>query len=572
MIKRLLLIALLFLSILCIAAGSRDNAFYNGMKKMSTNELIRILESDEDALARYHAAAILGRRGDKTAFEPLLHSLKQDPHPAIRAESADSLAKLSDPRVISALLKALSDPHEKVRYTVVKNLERFPGKQTTSALVRILSGEKEWEIRSMSAEILGIVGDGGVTDPLIQSLMNDPHDDVRYRATQALGKLGGDRSIDALIECLTGDDYAHVRTSAAGALGALANPQAVKPLMDTLEYAKDDDLRYSAAEALGKIGDPFAVDLLVSVLKQDPNADVRASAAVALGRTGDVRAVEHLIDAFKDNERSVDVKAETAVVTIGQDAVENLMAALKDSEPWVRNHAAAALGKINDPRAISKLIQMMQDSRESCEALVQIGAPAVLPLIEVLNDQDRFIPAIYTLVRIGKPAVEPLVAALRDSSQVLRVRAAVALGDIRLDAVREIISRWVDEIKQKSEPYKGIDTEKVNALYLPLGAWLKEDTFKINNTSLLPIYTKQDIEEKRPLYILLIHFSQKDRTEASGRLTFDCIPAFSTQDVMPSWCNASSQIDRIPSDERLFYNRIYDVRISLGTIPIFDSN
>ncbi|WP_243671194.1 HEAT repeat domain-containing protein, partial [Methanoculleus chikugoensis] len=58
---------------------------------------------------------------------------------------------------------------------------------------------------------------------------------------------------------------------------------------------------------------------------------------------------------------------------------------------------------------------MEQDGtqRKAVEALKMIGEPAVIPLIEALQDRDWQIRlgAARALVGIGDPAVEPLVRA-----------------------------------------------------------------------------------------------------------------------------------------------------------------
>ncbi|MGA9804906.1 MAG: HEAT repeat domain-containing protein, partial [Terriglobales bacterium] len=52
-------------------------------------------------------------------------------------------------------------------------------------------------------------------------------------------------------------------------------------------------------------------------------------------------------------------------VEIGAPAVEPIMAELKDSDsdPWVRKEAAEALGKIGDARAVTPLIAALGDNR-----------------------------------------------------------------------------------------------------------------------------------------------------------------------------------------------------------------
>jgi HEAT repeat protein len=164
----------------------------------------------------------------------------------------------------------------------------------------------------------------------------------------------------------------------------------VKGLIKALGYKKDAEVRKEAAQALGEIGDTQAVEPLIATLK-DENRDVRRAAAEMLGKIGDVRAVEPLITAIKDSARGVCQAAIEALdklgwqpdrseagavywiekrqwdkcVEVGAPAVEPLIATLKDVDAGVRKAAAEVLGKIGDVRAVEPLITAIKDSARS---------------------------------------------------------------------------------------------------------------------------------------------------------------------------------------------------------------
>ena len=86
---------------------------------------------------------------------------------------------------------------------------------------------------------------------------------------------------------------------------------------------------------------------LIKALIYKKDATVRRDALEALGAIGDARAVEPLIAALKDSELYVRLGGAKALGEIGDArAVESLSAALQDSASDVRKNAAAALGKI----------------------------------------------------------------------------------------------------------------------------------------------------------------------------------------------------------------------------------
>jgi HEAT repeat protein len=195
----------------------------------------------------------------------------------------------------------------------------------------------------------------------------------------------------------------------------------------------------SVAEALGKIGDARAVEPLIDVLKGCPwyESVMAGSVARALGQIGDARAVEPLIAALEDGKEHLRKAAAWALCQIGDArAVEPLIAALNDRDPGVRETAAAAL----HARAWSP------DRGESGAAYwaatgewdkcIQIGAPAVEPLIAALEDGNKNAreAAAEALGQIGDArAVLPLVTAIEDEDEdeSVQLAAARALGILK---------------------------------------------------------------------------------------------------------------------------------------------
>ena len=132
-------------------------------------------------------------------------------------------------------------------------------------------------------------------------------------------------------------------------------------LIKALEYQKLWRVRRDAAVALGQIGDADAVEPLIAGLKDD-NPSVRRAAAEALGQIGDAAALGPLIAALKS--AAVDVR-KTAAEALGQigdaGSLGPLMAALKDASWSVRRAAAESLGQIGDADAVEPLKVAYED-------------------------------------------------------------------------------------------------------------------------------------------------------------------------------------------------------------------
>ncbi len=119
----------------------------------------------------------------------------------------------------------------------------------------------------------------------------------------------------------------------------------------------------SAARALGALGDAQAVDPLLAALR-DPDEIVRWAAAEALGALGDARAVEPLLAAVRDPAGHGRGAAAQALGALGDGrAVEPLLAALRDPDDHVRGAAAQALGALGDGRAVEPLLAALRDER-----------------------------------------------------------------------------------------------------------------------------------------------------------------------------------------------------------------
>jgi HEAT repeat protein len=125
-----------------------------------------------------------------------------------------------------------------------------------------------------------------------------------------------------------------------------------------------------------------------------------------------------------------------------------------------------------DPeRTARSLISKLSHSRgsilqETTDQLIEIGEPAVVPLIEALsnpNDQTRSQAALI-LGKIRDPrAVEPLILAITDQSGNVRGNAAIALGELgdprAVDALisaqrrdAKVVFYWLEALDQIGDP------------------------------------------------------------------------------------------------------------------------
>lgn len=88
---------------------------------------------------------------------------------------------------------------------------------------------------------------------------------------------------------------------------------------------------------------------------------IRGEAARALGEIKDPKAAIPLCKALRHNDMVYRDKVRNALVSIGGNAVDPLIEALKDKNDLVRKGAVVALGEIGDPKAIEPLVNILAE-------------------------------------------------------------------------------------------------------------------------------------------------------------------------------------------------------------------
>lgn len=203
-------------------------------------------------------------------------------------------------------------------------------------------------------------------------------------------------------------------------------PDAMSERLGELLEDPDPDMRRTAAEALGKIGHQSANAGLLAALS-DQDARVRAAAALSLGRLGDRQSVVALIRRLADSAETVREAAALALgeteptptheaqivealhlpetagriaasrALLGLDTVSfslDLVRALRDSDPIVRQGITALLGETGDARALPHLRALVRTDAaagvraEAAFRLGKVGDENVLTDLETVVESD----------------------------------------------------------------------------------------------------------------------------------------------------------------------------------------
>jgi HEAT repeat protein len=139
-----------------------------------------------------------------------------------------------------------------------------------------------------------------------------------------------------------------------------------------------------------------------------PLPDVREQAAFALARVNDPAAVPKLIEMLHGKEKVIQDKAADALVKFGASSISCLLKTLDHNDANMRATVVDILGKIRNPDAISGLLKVLRDQDKNLRKVV-----------------------INALGSIGDgTAVPALVKLLHDEDPKIRVAVVRALGQI----------------------------------------------------------------------------------------------------------------------------------------------
>jgi HEAT repeat protein len=245
------------------------------------------------------------------------------------------------------------------------------------------------------------------------------------------------------------------------ALDHLANMDVEKarPAVPALIELFKDTKRPEHLEALARYHDPRTKDIMIEAL--DYTDDDFDRATVAAGALGEMKLPESVPALIKAAEKELPVKSRAnnarvasmrALVKIGDKrAVPTLMKILTtsaDEQDFALNQKAAlGLAEFRDPQAIPALIKgLFMTGRgtgifQECRlALVRIGAPAVDPLIQLLQEKNPEIQEMAAKLKFEEP---PPVG----TPGVVPHKAAIILGDLR---AKKAVPALAARLRQKA--------------------------------------------------------------------------------------------------------------------------
>lgn len=363
-----------------------------------------LLEALKKEKSRYWASVALAEIGPAAApaVEPLA-VLASEGEIDERLQAILALASIGEPAKAAgpALLEALACNEEMLQFAAAFAVGKLrlpeadePLKKTAGSTNEFLASVAAWARAQINPADKAVVADAAAR---LEKLLASDKPSVRCSSVSGLSDLSAvldAKAQDGLAQSFAGliaDADPDVAVAAGAALVRLGAP-AVAPLREKLA---DPAARVAALEILGTIGGP-AKPALPDMIKAlaDPDEAYRSDAAVAIAGFG----------------------ADAA------DAAPELSKLLESATaaPGTRYAAAYALGRIG-PAARPALDKLRELAAAEDELLATVAIWAALKIDPA--DSSLFASAVPRLRK-----------ALRSGDEIVRLEAAVALGDIGPDA------------------------------------------------------------------------------------------------------------------------------------------
>ena len=453
----------------------------------ATKGLVATTVHPDPRVRRASLLALNALRPAPEVLVPLFNERLSDSDPSVILPAINSLAEIGAPAV-PFLTESLKNP--KARYWASLALAEIgPAAAPAVGLLKEAAQQGAIEERMQAILALGAIGAPAAeaAEVLIKNL-SDPEGAVRFASAYSLGQMRA-VAADAALEQAAADPDGFLAAIASWARARIHpdNKDLVVAAFKTLSAGLSSDRANTRSGAVSALTDLLGslddteeqalAEKFVTML-EDPVPGVRGSAATGLARLGGngVAALERAL--ANPALRPVATQLLASAGAASKPAVDGLIVSLGEGTIEARGDAAVALAAIGPDAAeavpaLQKILTaptVGEDDSASLRytsafALGRIGtaaAPAVEALQALSTSDDPLMAtvAVWALLKIEptkaerfETAVPLLRKALRGDAELVRLEAAVALGDIGPKAASAIP---ILELVAEDDPVDGV--------------------------------------------------------------------------------------------------------------------
>jgi HEAT repeat protein len=405
--------------------------------------------------------------------------------------------------VVPYLLELLKKPADSVRVRAIEMLEIIRDMRALPALMHIL-GDKSHVVQVQVIRALRTYVPESIVG-LIDCVLHDPSDTVADRASQILVSIGQD-VVGAVIEVLPRIVPGRTRFLVQ-ILELIHDPRSLAALISLLETPQLEPLLVvSIIRALGQFSDERVVAPLLEILATT-NPQFYEEAVTALSQLGNIALEELIVALDVDHDSAVVQRVRRAILGMSPFPGEQLMRALElSTEAQMvqiltvfrmrgRDGAVVLVGYLQHPDeklrgAIHQTLEQMPGTMVVPALLAALTQPAlrtvvatfllkypdaaIVPLINVLGEQERGSIAVDILPQFGARILKPLIVGLADPREVARgfaQRVLVALVHQEQDerrVLQEIVHLFGDPLPERArEALLNVLTNELATVSLP---------------------------------------------------------------------------------------------------------
>ncbi|WP_344879809.1 HEAT repeat domain-containing protein [Allokutzneria multivorans] len=373
-----------------------------------------------------HARAVVSEQ----AGQAWLATLAAHPNGTVRTIALRALGSGHDPAPQPILKQALSDPAAIVVQAALEGLTAQSSEQVFDLLVTLLNdtdGDRAWLGRA-AAQRIAETSDPRRLDVLAGAL-GQVHDGTAHDIARVLSRAGELRVTPVLIEHLR--HRRPGRFAAAEVLGNLRVAEATGPLIDVLRES-DGTQALPVVEALGKLEALEAAPVIVALLDHS-SPDLREGALLALNRIGGPLTTPAALKATDDVHPAVRARAFRVLAKHGDHSALGRLVAACDGRHV--HTALTGLVRLADDSVAPTVARVLTTTDER---RVRKLAGRILARIDVQHYLPGYDPdprvrraIVWVIGQRADPAhMWALINAIKDEDEVVRSRAAAALGRI----------------------------------------------------------------------------------------------------------------------------------------------
>jgi HEAT repeat protein len=391
---------------------------------------------------------------------------------------AGLFGKLGEQEILQRLYQVMDDKDFNIRCFIIDILGEIRNKSAADPLAEMYAEEENDKVRASIVRVLGELG-GQKAVTVVKRAVDDPHPRIRANAIEAIVCLKSP-ALYPLIAPRLGDPHHRVKANAAIHILALKlekyAPAAVQTLVDMFEKGNDED-KVSALYAFGEAADEQSLTYITKGIRS-ANAQIRHRAILALGQTGFPQAAELLIGIIRtSNNSAVKNIATQSLVSLGKNALNTLVAALKDPNVFEHKYIIKALTPIADKRLYDILEKTAAEEIESIkhnlyyierlETIAQKDAVVILidSLGEQITEAKENVMNILAILCGNTKSIKSIIKNLHHPNRFARANAIEALEQVGAkDIVKELIPLIETEHLKRIPPLSVREQEQLTSI------------------------------------------------------------------------------------------------------------